>query len=418
MSQGPFDGLLVVEIGQYVVAPVAAMHMAHGGARVIKIEPLDGDNYRHAFEVVPGESRHYLVKNRGKESVCLEIGSPAGKEIVRRLAQRADVLLMGMSPSATARHGLDYESVKKLNPSIVYGAVSAFGHVGPESGLPGMDVAGQARSGLALALRAESDGLPVHSEVQVADYTTSALLYAGVVTALYARERTGVGQKVEVSLLGGALYQQTNSLHHLFDYDDWRPEFVEKVLPELGKKGATPTEIEEARARMRPDAGIRRSAYRIVRTSDGCIAVGAANARLRSRMYEVVGLSEDDDEGATESEITSRIDKAFAAQSTEHWVEKVRAAGVPVAPVRHVEEMLFDEHVLAEELVVDVEHELVGRYRTFGSLFRLSENPVLSRAPSPTYASHTRSVLRELGYEDAEIDQMVEERTVAVGAGK
>lgn len=412
-SKGPFEGVMVVEIGQYVVAPVAAMHMAQGGARVIKVEPVNGDNYRQSGEIVPKESRHYIVKNRGKESVCLALGSQAGDEVVRRLVHRADVVLVGMSPSAMARHGLDYESVQAVNPRVVYGSVAGFGHVGPESGYSGMDVAAQARSGLALALGAESNGMPLHSEVQVADYTTSLLLFAGVVTALYARERHGMGQKVDVSLLAGALYQQGNALHHLFDYDCWRTQFVEDILPELRKQGATPTEIARARDQIRPDGGIRRIAYRVIRTADGSVAVGAANSRLRRRLYELAGLPDDDDE-EKDVENRVRLDEIFLKQPSSYWENQLRGARIPVARVRHVEEMLFDEHVLAEDIVVDVDHDLIGRYRTFGSPFRLSDTPVLSHDPSPTYAQHTRSVLRELGYDDEEIARMAAQRVIAV----
>lgn len=410
---GPFDGLLVVEIGQYVVAPVTAMQLAHGGARVIKVEPVEGDVYRRSGPIVPGESRHFIVKNRGKESVALRIGAEGVDGILARLFARADVVLTNLSPRGLARHGLDYESVRAVNPGVVYGTVSAYGHVGPEAELPGMDVVAQARSGLMLALGATDGDLPVHSEVQAADYATSLLLFAGVASALFARERTGEGQKVEVSLLGGALFLQGNSLHHLPEHDEWRERFVTDVLPRVRSDGGGPHEIESARADIRPDKGIRRDTYRIIRTADGCIAVGAASVALRRRFFEIVGVDDAGGPGG-EADRTAAIDAAVGAKRTGHWVSELTAAGIPVSEVRHVEEMLFDDHVRDEGLVVEVDHELVGRYRTLGAPVRLSATPFTAGAPSPVFARHTGSVLAELGYSAAEVEQLVAAGAIAL----
>jgi crotonobetainyl-CoA:carnitine CoA-transferase CaiB-like acyl-CoA transferase len=318
-----------------------------------------------------------------------------------------------MSPSALVRHGLDYDAIREINPRVVYGTVSAFGHVGPEAHLPGMDVVAQARSGLLFALGAEVDGLPHHSEVQAADYATSLLLLAGLATALYVRERTGEGQKVEVSLLAGGLALQGNALHHLEDHDHWRQEFVSSALPEMRRVGATPSQISQRREELRPDKGIHRSAYRVVRTADSYVAVGAGSPQARKRFFEIAGVDYDDDP-ARADEVTARLDAALAAHPTQHWLSQLQAAGVPVAEVRHVEELLFDDHVRAEGLVVDVDHELVGRYRTFGAPIRLSATPFDASAPSPRFARHTRAVLRELGYTDDEIAELAAAGAVVV----
>lgn len=406
-AAGPFAGLTVVELGQFVVVPVAAMQLAHGGARVIKVEPPAGDNYRRSHPVVGDESRHFLAKNRGKESISLRIGAPGVAEVLQRLFARADLVLSNMSPGALARHQLDYESVREVNPRVIYGTVSAFGHVGPEAPLPGMDVVAQARSGLLLALGAESaDGLPVHSEVQAADYATSLLLLAGLTTALYARERTGEGQKVEVSLLAGGMALQGNSLHHLEEHDGWRERFLRDELPRLRREGRTPTEIGARREELRPDKGIHRTAYRVVRTADSYLAVGAGSPQARLRFFEACGVPYDDDP-ARSDELRAALDAALVARPTAHWLSVLAAADVPVAEVRHVEELLFDEHVAAEGLVVEVDHEVVGRYRTLGAPIRLSATPFVADRPSPTFARHTRAVLTELGYGPDEVEALL-----------
>ena len=145
------------------------------------------------------------------------------------------------------------------------------------------------------------------------------------------------------------------------------------------------------------------------------MAVGAASAALRRRFFDIVGVT-DEGGAAGEPVRTAQLDAALAQQSTDHWIRELTAAGIPVSEVRHVEEMLFDEHVLSEELVVEVDHELVGRYRTIGAPIRMSATPFDARAPSPVFARHTRAVLSELGYTDQEIDQLVADGAVAVAA--
>ncbi len=297
----------------------------------------------------------------------------------------------------------------------MYGIVSAFGHTGPEAPLPGMDVVAQARSGLMEALGAERDGLPVHSEVQVADYASSLLLLAGVTTALYARERTGRGQKVEVSLLAGALAVQNNSLHHVYGIDEaWRDPFLHDDLPRLREAGASASAIEAVREAARPDKGIHRSTYRVMRTADGAVAVaGAGQARIR--FLQAIGLR---DEAATltPDELTARVDEIIGSEPSAVWLARLQPVDVPVAEVRNVEEMIFDSHVAAEGLMVDVEHPVVGRYRTLGALFGLSDTPLRADRPSPSFAADTRSILTELGWSAAEIDALAAADKIALPA--
>jgi crotonobetainyl-CoA:carnitine CoA-transferase CaiB-like acyl-CoA transferase len=409
---GPFAGVTVLEIGQYVSVPVAGMQLANCGARVIKVEPPEGDPYRRHSQIAPGESRSYLTKNRGKESVALRIGADGSAEILGRLIAASDVLLTNMSRGALRRHGLDYESVRAANPAMIYGTISALGNTGPEAGSPGMDVTAQARSGLLLALGAEADGLPLHSEVQAADYTASALLVAGVAAALYARERTGAGQQVEVSLLGGALYLQGNALQHIPALDDWRERFITEALPRARNEGRGPAGIARLRGELRPD--MNRSAYRIVRTADGAVAIAAGGGGGRGRLLHALGLDELAGTDVT-ADVSAEVNAAFAAQPTAHWLARLREADVAVAEVRHVEELLFDEQAMAQRLIVDVQHDAVGAYRCFGVPFLLSGTPLTADAPSPGFARHTRSVLGEIGFTEAEVQDLARAGVVVLG---
>jgi crotonobetainyl-CoA:carnitine CoA-transferase CaiB-like acyl-CoA transferase len=399
---GPFDGVTVVEFGQFVVVPFCAQLLADGGARVIKVEPPGGDAYRSGVApLAPGETRQFLIKNRGKQSIAIDLANPRAQEVVHRLVEIADVVLVNLSPAAVRRRGLDYEGVAARNPRAVYGAVSAYGHTGPEAALPGMDVVVQARSGLMSSLGAEDDGLPHHSEVQAADYSTAMLLFGGVAAALYARERTGTGQKVEVSLLGGALALQNNSLAHVHGADHWRHEFVEEHLPRLRKEGATRADVERVRRALRPDAPVHTAHYRTFRTSDGVIAIGAGSPAARGRLAAVVGIDEELVQSDAEG-FRSRLAELVATRTSAEWVAELRARDVPVAEVRHLDEMLFDPHLEAEGLVADYEHEVVGRYRGLGAPLRMSGTPFTAAAASPPFAGHTTELLAELGFDAAQ----------------
>lgn len=395
---GPFAGITVVEFGQFVVVPYCAQLLADGGARVIKVEPLSGDSYRSGpAQLAPGETRQFMIKNRGKESIALDLAHPDAAAVVRRLVEAADVVLVNLSPAAVQRRGLDHATLSALNPALVYGSVSAYGTRGPEAGLPGMDVVVQARSGLMSSLAAEQDGVPHHSEVQASDYSSALLLLTGVVSALFVRERTGVGQRVDVSLLGGALALQNNSLGHVHGQDDWRPEFV-AALAGLRRANASHAEVEQVRRRMRPDRPTHTAHYRVFRTADGDIALGAGSPAARRRLAALTGL----DVTLAETDpdrFGSTLAGLLRERSSAHWLDLLREQDVPVALVRHVDEMLFDPQVVAEELVADYDHPVVGRYRALASPIRLSATPMDRRQASPSFAADTCAVLSGLGFD-------------------
>lgn len=414
---GPFAGVTVVEFGQFVVVPFCAQLLADAGARVIKVEPPGGDAYRSWPDpLAPGETRQFLIKNRGKESIALDLSHPRSVEVVHALVKTADVVLVNLSPAAIKRRGLDYESLAAVNPGIVYAAATAYGQVGPEASQPGMDVVVQARSGLLSSLGAERDGVPMHSEVQVADYSAALLLFGGIASALFVRERTGVGQRVDVSLLGGALAMLNNSLAHAHGQDGWREDFVQERLPQLRQGGAGVAEVETERRERRPDPPSHTSHYRVFRAANGFLAVGAGSPPARRRLAETLGLDPElameDPEGFGE-----RLELALLERPTQDWLDLLTAAHVPVAPVRHVDELLFDTHARQEGLIADYEHPVVGTYRGLGVPIRLSETPLEAGRPSPSFAIHTLDVLVELGFRADAIDALCATGAVVDGSG-
>jgi len=413
---GPFDGVTVVEFGQFVVVPFCSQMMADGGARVIKVEPPGGDAYRSwPDQIADGETLQFLIKNRGKQSLALDLSHPRAPEVVAALVEEADVVLVNLSPAAVVRRGLDYASIAAINPTVIYGAVTAYGQVGPEAHLPGMDVVVQARSGLLSALGAEKEGVPLHSEVQVADYSTAMLMFGGIASALYVRERTGRGQRVDVSLLGGALAIQNNSLGHVHDRDQWRVEFVEDRLPKLRQAGASRLEVESERRSMRHDPPSHTAHYRIFRTADGFLALGAGSPGARRRLAASTGM-DPEMAAADPDRFGEQLEIALRDRGSDEWVALLLAAEVPVAKVRHVEELLFDEHAEQEGLIADIDHPVVGRYRGLGTPIRMSATPMLADRPPPAFAADTVDVLTRAGLSTSDVQSLVTDGAVIDGS--
>src|SRR5262250_1777673 len=209
-SPQPFDGVTVIELGQFVAVPYAGQMLADGGAHVIKIEPREGEPSRHIAPLAPGESRHYVIRNRGKHALPLELKHPHAREILDALLARADVVLANMRPGLAAELGLEYEQLAPRFPRLIVGTVTAFGARGPDAALAGMDLVVQARSGMMVTGGRVKDGLPTTGESPIADYMAATLLAFGVASALYQRERTGRGGRVDTSLLLASLALQNN----------------------------------------------------------------------------------------------------------------------------------------------------------------------------------------------------------------
>ncbi len=210
MSEQPFAGVTVLEFGHFIAVPWAGQVLADGGAHVIKIEPLEGEPSRHIAPLGGGESRHFLIRNRGKHSLPLDLRHRDARLILDALLARADVVLANMRPGLAAELGLEYEQLAARYPKIIVGTVTAFGAQGADAARAGMDHVVQARSGLMVTGGKVQDGLPTSGESPIADYMAASLLAFGVASALYRRERTGHGGRVDTSLLLAALALQNN----------------------------------------------------------------------------------------------------------------------------------------------------------------------------------------------------------------
>src|SRR5919106_4725251 len=288
MSEQPFAGVTILELGQFVAVPWAGQVLADGGARVIKIEPPEGEPSRHIAPLAPGESRHFVIRNRGKHALPLDLKHPDAAEILTALLARADVVLINMRPGLAAELGVEYEQLAPRYPRLIVGTVTAFGPRGPDAALAGMDMVVQARSGLMVTGGKMKDDLPTTGESPIADYMAAALLAFGVASALYRRERTGRGGRVDTSLLQSALALQNNLMIRVENVDGPRHADFRKWLAEARSTGVSFVEQVERMPRNRPVAMVA-IYYRTYATRDAALSVACGSPSLRRKFIAAVG---------------------------------------------------------------------------------------------------------------------------------
>jgi len=366
----PLDGVKIVDLTSYIAGSYAAMQLADLGAAVIKVEALEGDSFRE----LPG----FYGWNRGKRSLAVNLKTPEGREIVGKLAARADVVMENMRPGVAERLGVGYERLSQINPRLVYSSVTAFGGSGPDSDRPGFDPVFQALGGL-MTLQGFG-GAPAYLRTAPVDYYTAALATQGIIAALFARERTGRGQRVETSLLRGVLALQSGVA---IDYP---------TKPTLVRDNPT---------------------YRLYQAGDDAwffLAVG--NQAFWGKLCKALELDHlaDDPRFASwiarlenNQALLPLIEAKFKSKPREHWLDVLAKHDIPAAPVQTVLEYLDHPAVRHHDMVREYDHPEVGRLRMMGQPIAFRGTPTRDPGPAPTLGQHTGAVLRELGYTDDEI---------------
>ena len=387
MARPPLSGLRVLDLSHNLAGPLTTMHLGDLGAEVIKVERPSGDEWRDHERVPghPGRSRHYVQANRNKRAVCLDLGLPEGREVLRELLVRADVLVTNMRPGVAERLGFGWEEARKLNPGLVYCAISAFGADGPRGGRPGYDILAEALAGFMPPSLAPQGEAPRSSPIPINDTALPLLACSGIMAALIERGRSGRGQLVEASVLGSAVALNAHSLVRI------------ESLPGHG----VPT--------------FSRAFYRAYRTSDGWLAVAAYAERLARRFCAALGLPglldapPWDDRAARvdrQDELVALFAPRFLEHATAWWDDAMAEAGVPAAPVRERDDLFDDPHVRATGLVEEVDDPELGRMTMTAPVVRLSETPASIRFTGRPLGADTREVLSELGRSDEDIARL------------
>jgi CoA:oxalate CoA-transferase len=421
MSERPFAGVTVLELGQFVAVPWAGQVLADGGAHVVKIEPPEGEPSRHIAPLVPGESRHFVIRNRGKHALPLDFRHRDAREILEALLTRADVVLVNMRPGLAAELGVEYEQLASRHPRIIVGTVTAFGPRGPDAALAGMDMVVQARSGLMVTGGKVKDDLPTTGESPIADYMAAALLAFGVASALFRRERTGRGGRVDTSLLQSALSLQNNLMVRVEDVDGPRHAEFRAWLGDARRGGVAFSEQVERMPRNRPIA-MAALYYRTYATKDAALSVACGSPSLRRKFIAAVGHADPaltspvaDLEGHYAA-LKRTVEATIASRTTEEWAAILTAAGVPASRVALPLEILDDPQPAANAMLARQDHPVLGAVTLLGSPVHLDGDGFVPAPPTPPFGSETRAILAWAGFGEADVERLLAGGAVAPSA--
>ena len=413
---GPLDGIKIIEFTQIIAAPFGGMLLADMGAEIIKVEPLEGEPWRLHTEFIPKESKTFIGLNRGKKSLPLDLQSPEGLEIAQKLVADADVVIINARPDVPKNLGIDYETLSQINPKIIYCDNTAFGRRGPHGYRPGYDLIVQAMSGLLAADNKVVDGVPQQvTATAVADYTTGVAIAWGVSAALFSREKTGKGQKIDTTLLSTSLLIQGGFMELEDHGKDEKDELVE-TLGALREAGLPYTSLLEQQQVYSPFNTAFRIYYTTYQTSNDVIAIACLSNRLRKKAADAIGVidprvsgdfdpDDPDSIDAIES-LSEQIKSILITKTCQEWLAIFDDAGVPAGPVRFIQELTDDEQVIANDMVVEVNHSLAGKVRMAGPMIQMSETPLEAKSASPALGDHTDQIMLALGYSEEEITDL------------
>jgi formyl-CoA transferase len=375
----PLDGFRVLDLSRVLAGPYCAMLLGDLGADVIKVErPGSGDDTRAwGPPFISGESAYYLCANRNKKSITVNLKSPEGQEIIRRLAGLSDVLVENFKAGELTELGLGYEQLKEVNPGLVYCSITGYGQTGPDKDLPGYDFIIQGRGGVM-----SITGEPMKVGVAVVDVTAGLFAANAIQAALLARVKTGRGQAIDIALL------------------DAQVAWLANVASNYLVSGKRPERFGNGHPTIVP--------YQSFHACDGffCLAVGNDSQwRKLCTMLKRLELADDPRFATNPARVQNRellislLQEIFAREDTAYWLREIAAAGIPCGPVQSVDQVMADPQVLAREMVVAVPHPTANMVRLVGSPLKLSDTPVTLRSHPPLLGEHTSEVLTDLlGY--------------------
>jgi crotonobetainyl-CoA:carnitine CoA-transferase CaiB-like acyl-CoA transferase len=385
----PLDGVKVVDLTSYIAGSYGAMMLADLGASVIKIESPEGDSFRE----LPG----FFGWNRGKRGICANLKTTEGREIVEKLAAQSDVVMENMRPGVADRLGLGDAQLRKINPRLIYCSVTAFGSTGPYADKPGFDPLLQSLAGHMVIQGGTAGGPPQFIRIAINDYYAAALGAQGVLAALFTRERTGQGQRVETSLLHASLALQSGSV---LDYPG-KPVF----------------------ARENPT-------YRLYETGDGeWFFLACGNQSFWGKLTKALGLDHLRDDARFagwllrlehSNELLPILMDTFKSKPRAAWLEIFAAHDIPAAPILPLTEFMKDPAVLHHGMIQEYDHPDVGSLKLMGQPIKLTPAATRDPGPPPALDQHTDEVLRELGYDVARIKDLRARKVIGAtpGAGK
>jgi crotonobetainyl-CoA:carnitine CoA-transferase CaiB-like acyl-CoA transferase len=396
---GPLGGLKVIDLSHIMAGPACSMLLADMGADVIKVEKIPGgdDARRMVPPIVADESAAFLIMNRNKRGIALNLKIEAGRAVLSRLLKGADVLIENYRRGTMEKMGFGYDVLHVLNPKLIYCSISGFGRTGPYADRGGFDLVAQGMSGLMSITGERPGGPPMKAGAPVTDITAGILACVGVLAALHARESSGQGQMVDTSLFEAGIT-------HTY----WHSAICFAT-------GQAPGPMGSAHPLNAP--------YQAFPASDGWITVGAANQENWLRLIEALGAPElgndprfvnNAERMSNLSALTAALTPLFQRCGMAEWLRRLEEAGVPAGPVLDIAQMHSDPQAVAREMIVETTHPMAGQVKAIGLPIKFSDTPGGVRRAAPVLGQHTQEVLREHGFSDAEIEQMAAKGAIQI----
>src|SRR5579864_3680193 len=398
-TTGPLKDVKVIDLSHIMAGPACSMLLADMGADVIKVERMpDGDDSRRMVPpAVADQSAAFLIMNRNKRGIALDLRAEAGRNVLSRLLKNADVLIENFRRGSMEQIGFGYDAVHAMNPKLIYCSISGFGRTGPYADRGGFDLVAQGMSGL-MSITGEGPGHPpTKVGAPVTDITAGILACVGILAALHARESSGQGQMVDTSLFEAGIVQTY-----------WHSAMCFAT-------GRAPGPMGTAHPLNAP--------YQAFPTSDGWITVGAANQGNWLRLVEALEALDlrDDLRFATNADrmrnldvLTATLTPLFKRRTSAEWLLRLEQVGVPAGPVLDIAQMHADPQALARQMIVETEHPAAGRVKAIGLPIKFSDTPGAVRHAAPVFGQHTREVLREHGFSDSEIDELAAQGAIHI----
>lgn len=399
MTKKPLEGIKVLDLTRVLAGPYCTMVLANLGAEIIKIErPGIGDDSRDFGPFVNGESIYFISINRGKKSIAVDLKSEEGKEILLDLVKEVDILAENFRPGTMEKLGLGYDKLKKVNPGLIYAAMSGFGHSGPYSQRAAYDMIVQGMGGI-MSITGQPGGEPTRVGTSVGDITAGLFGTIGILSALLGRETTGKGQKVDVAMLDGQISILENAIA--------RYTASQEIPEPLGSRHPSITPFEA------------------FKTKDSWVILAAGNDALWANFCSVVDredLTKDPkyltnaDRNDNHDALKPILDDIFIEKTTDEWLEILNNAGIPVSPINSVDKLFVDPQIEARNMLVEVEQPGVGKIKVAGNPIKLSDIPAKEEVPedpAPSIGQHTEEILKNmLGLDEKRVNELMSKKVV------
>ena len=406
---GPLNGTRILEFGSFIAGPFAGQILADMGADVVKIEPPSGDPWRNASRIMENEGRGFITLNRGTRSLCIDLKKSKSKEILSQLIKTSDAVISNNRSDTSKKLSIDYKSISKQNPSIIYVEITGYGPKGPRSKDPGFDLIMQGYTGAVATEGKLFNGQPeVITSSSYIDFATAYAAASGVMAGIIRRYKTGKGGNISTSLLSNALAMQSLHLVEVEEYPTPQFKWTFEEKPVLESSGTSFEDIMSS-YKEKTRHPLYHCYYRAYMTKDGGINLGTLADHAKERLIDYMGINDprirdknynfESDEAKKTSEIMiKKFELFFKSKTTKDLIQNLRERDIPCEPIKFIKELLGDQQALDNNYIIDLKHTNGFRYKSAGPVLQFTEDDDSNFISSPSLGEHTEEILSEIGF--------------------